>query len=476
MSDRARVLATGAGITVLCLLALLAAHSMPWYFNDESYLAGLIFLQLLLAAVCKFRQGFFAFLMGAFIWAGVDVPMTQAWTSARWVVLAAGALVGYVLFMHDRSRRFHAFHLIALFCVLGAFVSALVSTYPQVAVLKAASLFMLFLYAGAGGRLGIHGREPEFFRGLLVACEIVTYLTAAMYFVAHREIWGNPNSLGLVMGVVIAPLLFWGMLIGETRLLQWRRSAAFFVAVFFLFYSVSRASIIAGLSSMVLICLVLRRRKLLLQGAVLALFMVAALAILSPATLSTLTETSASDVVFKGHRETGVLGSRKSPWQQTIGVISQHPWFGSGFGTSPSGKEDNGPGKYSSNTDTNREHGSSYLAILEWVGLLGIVPFATLLLLLLRKIGQVLSWIYRTGYADHPAVPIILVLVGGVVHAVFEDWLFAVGYYLTIFFWTLAFALFDVAAAPARSALPHLDPCDAEEIGSFTAVPSYSRR
>jgi O-antigen ligase len=191
-----------------------------------------------------------------------------------------------------------------------------------------------------------------------------------------------------------------------------------------------------------------------LQAAVLASFIVAAAALITPSNVPTLTEQSTSYVFYKGHRETGVLGSRKSPWQQTIDVISQRPWFGSGFGTSPTGKEENGPGRYSSNTDTNREHGSSYLAILEWVGLLGILPFASLLFLLIRKITQVLTWIYHTRFADHPVVPVVLVLVGGIIHAGFEDWLFAVGYYLTIFFWTLAFVLFDLAPVPAAAEVP----------------------
>ena len=44
-----------------------------------------------------------------------------------------------------------------------------------------------------------------------------------------------------------------------------------------------------------------------------------------------------------------------------------------------------------------------------------------------------------------------MVLAAGLVHAGFEDWLFAVGYYLCVFFWVLAFAFVDMlpAAAPA---------------------------
>ena len=44
-----------------------------------------------------------------------------------------------------------------------------------------------------------------------------------------------------------------------------------------------------------------------------------------------------------------------------------------------------------------------------------------------------------------------MVLAAGLIHAGFEDWLFAVGYYLSVFFWVLAFAFLDMlpSAAPA---------------------------
>jgi hypothetical protein len=42
-------------------------------------------------------------------------------------------------------------------------------------------------------------------------------------------------------------------------------------------------------------------------------------------------------------------------------------------------------------------------------------------------------------------------LFAGLVHAFFEDWLIAVGYYLTVFFWVSAFWLVDLM--PARVAV-----------------------
>jgi hypothetical protein len=38
-----------------------------------------------------------------------------------------------------------------------------------------------------------------------------------------------------------------------------------------------------------------------------------------------------------------------------------------------------------------------------------------------------------------------MVIFAGLIHAAFEDWLFAPGYYLCVFFWSVAFVLIDFA-------------------------------
>jgi len=67
--------------------------------------------------------------------------------------------------------------------------------------------------------------------------------------------------------------------------------------------------------------------------------------------------------------------------------------------------------------------------------------------------GEVVLWVRRTGDASSAALPIALVVIAGLVHAAFEDWLFAVGYYLCVFFWSLAFALNDFVShrVPAQT-------------------------
>jgi hypothetical protein len=52
----------------------------------------------------------------------------------------------------------------------------------------------------------------------------------------------------------------------------------------------------------------------------------------------------------------------------------------------------------------------------------------------------------RTGSPYHYAVPFAMVTVAGLIHASFEDWLFAPGSYVCVFFWVSAFLLIDLAS------------------------------
>jgi hypothetical protein len=83
------------------------------------------------------------------------------------------------------------------------------------------------------------------------------------------------------------------------------------------------------------------------------------------------------------------------------------------------------------------------LAILSWVGVLGVLPFLLLLGALLGKVIQTFTWVFRTRDPAHAAVPLAIVVLAGLIHTGFEDWLFAPGYHLCVFFWCIAFMLVD---------------------------------
>ena len=451
MCNRTFLLLSGILLACFPLIAFLR----PGYFSDPGFLGGLVFFELLVGILLKYREMFFPVLIVVFLLAGTGMPAHDVWTSTRWMILAAGALVGFAMWLRDHHHPIGVFHVVAFGCVLTALVSAMVSAYPTVALLKGASLLLLFVYGASGARLAWSGREDKFLPGLLLGCEILVYLSAIAYLALHVELFGNRNSLGVVMGVVCLPFLLWGLLISENRLLRRRRLVALLLCQLLLLCSYERAGIVAALVSSAVLCVGLRRYRLFITGLVLASLAAPMVVAFVPLPAATYSDDGSltSRFVYKGKREAGILASRKTVWEKTFSSLREHPWFGTGFGTSGTAYDKvQAVESFSSSGQITREHGNSYLEILEWVGWLGVAPFATLLLTVAVHIVRVFAWMRRTGTPFSPAVPLAAFLAGALVHAGFEDWLFAVGYHTCVLFWTFAFVLPDLI--PARAVKP----------------------
>jgi len=447
MNDRMSRFFLPSALVACCLAGVLMVVFRPGYLTNADNLGMLIFLELVLAVIWNYRQRFFPFLILVFIFSGTGVPPMGFWHSGRWFVLGVGALAGLFNYVRDHRHHFGMFHLTASFCVLAAIFSSLVSSYPNQALLKALSLLLLFLYAACGIRLAVAGREESFFPVLLLGCELLVYITAICYFIAHFEFFGNPNSLGAVMGVLVVPVMLWEVVVTERPLTQKRRILALSLSLLLLLSSYARAGILAAAVSCILLCVALRRYRTLLLVMGSALLMALVVATMAPAP-SESPQSLASSFVYKGHQESGVLGSRKTVWQQALASVREHRWFGTGFGTSATGADaTEQSSRFVSGPQATREHGSSYLAILEWVGAVGAVPFFALVFMVAINVGRSLAWMRRSGNPSSLVVPIAAVMAAGLVHAAFEDWLFAVGYYLCVFFWTLAFVLVDLLPA-----------------------------
>jgi len=437
------------------------------YFRNPVYLGGLIALEIMLATLWHFETAYFPLLMGCFLWAGMNLPFVGIPSTARWFALAIAAVAGFIIWMRQPQHTYGTFHLVALYCVLAGLVSAVVSAEPLTALLKVFSLLLLFLYGATGARLATLGREVAFVRGLVLACEITVFTTAAAYLGMGWPLFGNPNSVGAVMGVVITPFLMWGYLIAQTRAERHRRVLGMALACFLLYVSQSRAGILTASVAVLTICVALRRQRLLLQGLFIFLLIMALLAMWNPSHFEEQVKQTADDLLYKGKdKSAGLLQSRMTPWQETTAVIQAHPLFGSGFGTSDLGRWAERPdlsmapstGGLYTHEGTNREHGNSYLALAEYLGLLGVLPFLALLFLLVKMIARVIIYMRRTGNPYHCAIPLAMMLLAGMVHAFFEDWMTAVGYYLTVFFWISAFWLHDFLPVSVPVAISGISP------------------
>jgi O-antigen ligase len=443
------------GIVLASILGIYLLYSHLQYFGDISFLGGVLLLEVIIACLWKYDQRFFVLLMLTFLWAGMHVPLQTAWTAGRWVVLSAGAVVGYIVWTKTPRGHFGGLHLTAMFCVCAAFVSATVSPYLQMATLKALSLFLLFLYCSAGARLAVLGREARFFRGLLVGSELAVYITAICYFGLGLSIWGNPNSLGAAMSIGLFPVLLWGWRTSDGPAMRLRSLAALLLCTYLAVFSMARAGMAAIVVVTIVFCVCLHQYKLLVKAVALILVGVGVMGMLAPLTLNKSLGELKDAVLYKGHKEEGLMGSRRTPWETSIATIKAHPLFGTGYGTSPTG-EDPGLhfGTIASSAETVREHGSSYMTIAEWVGLMGVMPFAALLAVTVWNVGRVCAWMNRTSDPRHYSIPLAMVVLSGLVHAGFEDWLFAVGSYPCVYFWAFAFVLADLAPAAVVVPVP----------------------
>jgi O-antigen ligase len=442
-----------AGVAVLPPLLALFAYTRPGYFTSQIYIGGVLLLEFLVFALWNYRKMFFPVVLLGFLFAGTGVPGGGIWIGLRWLFLAVGAWAGILLILRDRAHHFGLFHALAALAGLAALISAAESRVPTFAVLRAASVLLLFVYAATGARLAVNGREDRFFPALIMGIEIFVAAVAGMYAVGH-EFMGNPNSLGAVMGVVGAPILLWGALLADKKSVQTRRVAIFAICIYLVFHSHARAGIAAAMGSSLLLCLGMRKYAFLIRGLAVLTTLLAATAIFQPQTFSEKVSSATSTLMFKGKDPSlGIFASRETPWQTAMDSIRSHFWFGTGFGTTDQGRDATEKyGQFSSTSTVTSENGSSYLAILAWVGILGVLPFLFLLFLLTSQVVRTVAWMFKTGTGAHPAIPLAMVVLAGLLHAGFEDWMFAPGYYLSVFFWSVAFILVDLA--PSASILP----------------------
>ena len=98
----------------------------------------------------------------------------------------------------------------------------------------------------------------------------------------------------------------------------------------------------------------------------------------------------ANDVVFKARTTDSLLDSRTVLWSSAIASIQQHPLFGIGHGVGEGGGDADISliGAMTSSTATN-EKGSSWLGLVEELGLVGSIPAFSVFAMILWRILRV---------------------------------------------------------------------------------------
>jgi O-antigen ligase len=444
-SKSAKILPLVAVASILVLLCL--SVKRPYWFGETNLLALLV-----LVAACfiasQFETHFWTLMIAVFFWAGSSLPLEGAMSLFRWVVLGTGAFLALGYYARRANRiSFNHLHLLALFTLVAAFTSALVSVNSMMTLVKALSLAGLFVYASIGVRI-LWSKNPEpFVRKLEVMAEVMVYFTAACYMVSF-EVWGNSNSLGLIMGCICWPVLLWRLILSANRHEYNRRLAALSVCGVLLVMSLARASMIAASLTSIFLLVGARRYRTLLMGVSLVAAILLNMYLVAPERFQNASET----LLYKKGERGKLMASREKPWERSLATFREHPWLGSGFGVA-----DNSAGwqfTYETPGQQIRERGSSYLTMLETTGLVGALPCALLILCLIREIWRVFSRMRLTGKVNQPAVVAAAIILGGLVNASFEDWMLAVGYYMSVIFWVLALSLRDWMACPAWSDVP----------------------
>ena len=241
----------------------------------------------------------------------------------------------------------------------------------------------------------------------------------------------------------LLPVILWSVLTTRPGDRYYRQVVALLLASALLYSSVARAAILAVGVAAVILLVALRRRRLLSKFGFVLVLAITSMAVLTPRSFDSLSQNFVSNVIYKNHDRGGVFASRTGPWGQTVDSIKKHPWLGSGYGTRSTSLGTSLQQELTNSNISAAEYANSYLAIVDYMGFVGLLTFGTLLLVIVWRLARVWLWVHKTGNFTHYIVPIALIVTVGLIHAGFEDWLTAPGSYFCIFFWPFVFLLMD---------------------------------
>jgi O-antigen ligase len=381
------------------------------------------------------------FLMSQFPSSAIDL--------ARWLLLpAVGLLSAHSLREQKLGRNPVAIGigLLAVYSVATSFLSY----YPTISFLKSVSLLLL---AGVllvvpptlqmlHPRVGAKGHMLRIYLHFAVAVVIsntVYYflmpassndLHSGTSFLAgrFRGWFMNPNGIGATYGMFFLPILGFEMSERRMGLAKLGLFLTSLLAVIQLLATQSRAGILAGTLS--LLVLMFGQKKRLSRTIIVVM-------IIGLVVLVMFLEAPEDNLILSFiYRGGGDFSSGRIPvWIDTWNRVLERPIFGSGLGVANTHADVGGPalttGAYTI------EKGNSYLGALEELGLMGVAVLTTVLLApILKACWNGITVVNPPTDKSH--LVLIAIVAAGLVNAMFEAWLLSVGSFLGFSFWVFA--------------------------------------
>lgn len=327
------------------------------------------------------RGAIFPLTVFAFSAVGIEYFAVVFSTDTRWLFLAA---LGAALL--PSARLFDILNTKAglpiLLFGLWALLTSLWSIVPELSLLKGiASLSAMFVFSAAGycwsrGWTSLPG--VSYLAPLAGAALVASFSGTTVRIGDHVELYeglaGNPNYLGLIVTAASPATLYMAyraMTVGRNlplRLIAVALNLAFAVL---LWRTGSRSSMACAAFIVAFAVFAMGISRTLTVGVV-AVCLAGTTAIIVPE----VQQRAYEHLVMKYSPDGDVFFSRRLPWQKSVEAAEHGGWVGLGFGTSY------GDTNFSidlSAAGYGREKGNSQLAIVEEIGIVGLVLYCVLI-------------------------------------------------------------------------------------------------
>ncbi len=355
----------------------------------------------------------------------MDEKSAVSFSSVRWAFLGALAFRGTMNWITGRvPKRFREVDFWAISFIGLAFFSFYYSILPALTLQKSAaiSVFYLAVFWGVASYAREEAAIVSVVRDLLKMGAVI--VVAGFFFIGqgrYSGIFGNPNAVG-AFSTFFMPLAI-SFYFYERK--PWMMTLIVLI-VLGLILSDARAGILGTMVG-TLYVLWYRFRNLRLPLAVVVLFLLVTLS------LFCLLFGAAWFFEYIRFNSLSTGSGRMDAWREILRLICLRPWTGFGFGTEEflfykfDIQFEEHAGAYAHNV---------YLGLVSQLGIVGACFFfGPLAIFWIRNAFHIDRSTSSSLHWLHPALNSILL--GGLIHATFESWIYSAGNFVNFVFWMI---------------------------------------